>query len=77
MIVMIILMLLALLMAGSIESNLREAFSGDWMRFDEPQEPKADMDDAEFDESSNDAPDLDNSEYDWGHNVKGYKSEEE
>ena len=36
------------------------------------------MDDAEFDdESSDDAPDFDDSEYDWGHNVKGYKSEEE
>ena len=35
------------------------------------------MDDAEFDESSDDAPDLDNSEYDWGHNVKGYKYEDE
>lgn len=51
----IILILLVLLFAGSIESNLHEAFSGDWMRFDEPQEPRADMD---------------NSEFDWGHNVK-------
>lgn len=51
----IILILLVLLFAGSIESNLREAFSGYWMRFDEPQEPKVDMD---------------NSEFDWGHNVK-------
>ena len=49
------LLLIALLMAGSIESNLREAFSGDWMRFDDPQQPKVDMD---------------NSEFDWGHNVK-------
>ena len=43
MIVMIILILLVLLFAGSIESNLHEAFSGDWMQFDDPQEPKADM----------------------------------
>ena len=57
---MIALVLLAVLVAGSIESNLREAFSGDWMQFDEPQEPKADMD---------------NSEFDYGHNVK-YNSEE-
>ena len=36
------------------------------------------MDEADFEEySSDDAPDLDNSECDWGHNVKGYKSEEE
>ena len=41
MIVMIILILLAGLVAGSIESNLMDAFSGDWMQFDEPQEPKA------------------------------------
>lgn len=55
--------LLVLLIAGSIESNLREAFSGDWMRFDEPQEPK---------ESNIE---MDNSEFDWGHNVK-HNSEE-
>ena len=64
MIVMIILILLAGLMAGSIESNLREAFSGDWMRFDEPQEPK---------ESNIE---MDNSEFDWGHNVK-HRTEED
>lgn len=46
MIVTIIIVLLVLLFAGSIESNLREAFSGDWMRFDEP---KVDMDNSEFD----------------------------
>lgn len=55
MILIVILILLVLLFASSIESNLREAFSGDWMRFDEPQEPKVHMD---------------NSEFDWGHNVK-------
>lgn len=60
MIVLIIVILLAGLMAGSIESNLREAFSGDWMQFDDPQEPKAD---------------IDNSELDWGHNIK-HNSEE-
>lgn len=57
----IILILLMSLFAGSIESNLHEAFSGDWMRFDEPQEPKVDMD---------------NSEFDWGHNVK-HRTEED
>lgn len=57
----IALVLLAVLVAGSIESNLREVFSGDWMRFDEPQEPKVDMD---------------NSEFDWGHNVK-HRTEED
>ena len=51
----IALVLFAVLVAGSIESNLREAFRGDWMHFDEQQEPKVDMD---------------NSEFDWGHNVK-------
>ena len=33
----IALVLLAVLVAGSIESNLREAFRGDWMQFDEQQ----------------------------------------
>lgn len=55
MILTVILILLVLLFAGSIKSNLMDAFSGDWMQFDEPQDPKADMD---------------NSEFDWGHNVK-------
>lgn len=56
MILTAILILLVLLFAGSIESSLREAFSGDWMQFDEPQELKA--------------TEMDNSEFDWGHNVK-------
>lgn len=60
MIALIILILLAVL-AGSIKSNLHEAFSGDWMQFDDPQDPKADMD---------------NSEFDWGHNVK-HRTEED
>ncbi len=59
----IALVLLAVLVAGSISSNLREAFSGDWMQFDEPQEPK----------ESN--VEMDNSEFDWGHNVN-HNSEE-
>ena len=67
MIVTIIIVLLVLLFAGSIESNLREAFSGDWMHFDEQQEPK---------ESNIE---MDNSEFDWGHNIRnyGYEDEEE
>ena len=63
MIAAIILILLAGLMAGSIKSNLMDAFSGDWMQSDEPQEPK---------ESNIE---MDNSEFDWGHNVK-HNSEE-
>ena len=31
----IALVLLAVLVAGSIESNLREAFSGDWMEMED------------------------------------------
>lgn len=57
----IVILILLVLFAGSIESNLREAFSGDWMQFDDPQEPKADMD---------------NSEFNWGHNVK-HRTEED
>ena len=55
----IILILLVLLFAGSIESNLREAFSGDWMQFDEDQNP-----------SERERLELENEEFDWGHNVK-------
>lgn len=61
MIVTIIIVLLVLLFAGSIKSNLMDAFSGDWMQFDDPQDPKVDMD---------------NSEFDWGHNVK-HRTEED
>lgn len=37
------------------------------------------IDEADFedDKPRDDVPDLDNSEYDWGHNVKGYKYEDE
>ena len=62
MIVMIILMLLALLMAGSIESNLREAFSGDWLRFDEEPTERERLE-------------LENEEFSWGHNVRNYMEE--
>lgn len=62
MILTVILILLVLLFAGSIKSNFMDAFSGDWMRFDEPQEPKFDMD---------------NSEFDWGHNVKHRTEDDE
>ena len=64
MIVTIIIVLLVLLFAGSIESNLREAFRGDWMQFDDPQDPK----------ESN--VEMDNSEFDWGHNVKHTSDDE-
>lgn len=53
--IVVIVAILLVFFAGSVESNLRKAFRGDWMQFDEPQEPKVDMD---------------NSEFDWGHNVK-------
>ena len=70
MIVTIIIVLLAVLVAGSIKSNLMDAFSGDWMQFDEQQEPK---------ESKESNVEMDNAEYDWGHNIRnyGYEDEEE
>ena len=64
MIVTIIIVLLLLLFAGSIESNLHEAFSGDWLSFDDPQDPKG----------SN--VEMDNSEFDYGHNVKHTSDDE-
>lgn len=64
MLLTVILILLVLLFAGSISSNLREAFSGDWMQSDEQQEPK---------ESNIE---MDNSEFDWGHDVK-HRTEED
>ena len=60
----IALVLLAVLVAGSIESNLHETFSGDWLSFDDPKEPKG----------SN--VEMDNSEFDWGHNVKHTSDDE-
>lgn len=53
MIVTIVIILLVLLFAGSIKSNFMDAFSGDWMQFDDPQEPKKPK------------VEMDNSEYDW------------
>lgn len=59
MIVTIIIVLLVLLFAGSIESNLREVFSNpDWLTFDE--------------ESVYDCRqrlEMDNTEFNYGHNV--------
>lgn len=59
MILAVILILLVLLFAGSIESNLREAFSNpDWLSFEE--------------ESISDYRqrlEMDNTEFNYGHNV--------
>ena len=56
-----ILLMIGISMLAGVSEMIEEAFQGDWMQFDEPQEPKADMD---------------NSEFDWGHNVK-HRTEEE
>ena len=59
MIVMIILILLACLFAGSIESNLSEAFSNpDWLSFEEG--PTCD---------DRQRLDMENTEFDYGHNI--------
>lgn len=64
MILIAILILLAGLVAGSIESNLHKVFSGDWLSFDDPQESKG----------SN--VEMDNSEFDYGHNVEHTSDDE-
>ena len=53
----IILLMVGVSILAFAKEELEDAFSGDWMRFDEPQEPKVEMD---------------NSEFDWGHNIKNY-----
>lgn len=62
MIVAVIIVLIACLFAGSIESNLIEAFSGDWLRFDEEPTERERLE-------------LENEEFSWGHNVRNYIEE--
>lgn len=62
MIALIILILLVILLAGSIESNLMDAFSGDWLRFDEEPTERERLE-------------LENDEFSWGHNIKNYMEE--
>lgn len=62
MIAAVIIVLIACLFAGSIESNLREAFSGDWLRFDEEPTERERLE-------------LENEEFSWGHNVRNYMEE--
>ena len=53
--------LLLIKIVSSITAILDEAFDGEWLKMEDSVEEVY----------------VDDSEYDWGHNVKGYKSEEE
>ena len=61
--VIILLTIGASFLAG-VEEELYEAFSGDWMQFDEEQNP-----------SERERLELENEEFDWGHNVRNYMEE--
>lgn len=62
MIATIVLILLAMLFAGSIESSLTEAFSGNWLHFDEEPTERERLE-------------MENDEFSWGHNIKNYMEE--
>lgn len=63
MIGLIIMILLSALIAGSIKDDLYEAFSGDWLRFNEEPTERERLE-------------LENDEFSWGHNVRNYREEE-
>jgi hypothetical protein len=62
MIGLLILILLSALIAGSIKDRLSEAFSGDWLRFEETPTERERLE-------------AENEEYSWGHNIKNYMEE--
>ena len=53
--------LVLIMIVYSITAVLDEAFDGEWLKMEDPAKEVY----------------VDNSEYDWGHNVKGYKHEDE
>lgn len=57
-----IIILLSVLIAGSIKDELHEAFSGNWLRFDEEPTERERLE-------------LENDEFSWGHNVRNYMEE--
>lgn len=57
-----IIILLSVLIAESIKDELHEAFSGDWLRFDEEPTERERLE-------------LENDEFSWGHNVRNYMEE--
>lgn len=56
------MILLSALIAGSIKDRLSEAFSGDWLRFEEIPTERERLE-------------AENEEYSWGHNIKNYMEE--
>jgi hypothetical protein len=62
MIGLLIMILLSAMIAGSIKDELHEAFSGDWLRFDEEPTERERLE-------------LENDEFSWGHNVRNYMEE--
>lgn len=62
MIGLLIMILLSALIAGSIKDGLDEAFSGDWLRFEETPTERERLE-------------AENEEYSWGHNIKNYMEE--
>ena len=60
--IVLMIILISVLIAGSIRDELNDAFSGDWLRFDDEPTERERLG-------------MENSEYDWGHNIKNYMEE--
>lgn len=58
----IILLMIGISILARIEEKLYEAFSGDWLRFDEEPTERERLE-------------LENEEFSWGHNVRNYMEE--
>lgn len=58
----IILLMIGISILARIEEKLYEAFSGDWLRFEEEPTERERLE-------------LENEEYSWGHNIKNYMEE--
>lgn len=57
-----ILLMIGISMLAGVEEELYEAFSGNWLRFDEEPTERERLE-------------LENEEFSWGHNVRNYMEE--
>ena len=59
---LVIILLAGVTLLSRVEKTMCDAFSGDWLRFDD-------------DPTERERLEMDNSEFDWGHNIKNYMEE--
>ena len=59
---LVIILLAGVTLLSRVEKTMCDAFSGDWLRFDDGPTERERLE-------------MDNSEFDWGHNIKNYMEE--